>query len=210
MTTLTVEGGASLWDVTRKCNALFITDDAARVIHVITESNEYVHNISLSWKPRGIDIQNNTLFVVAYWENAVYQIILNETNHASSIVQVTPSNALNYPIYISVYNNMMTITHEMQLILASLDGRVTWSYGGSYGGSDGQFKFPYGVHVDSYGRYVVADNLNKRVQLISANGTFVQYVLFNMEGYPLGLMLDGNTLFISQQYPTKLYKFVIN
>lgn len=208
MMDLTVVGAGTLWDITRRCDVLFMTDRSttAKGVHVINETGKYSHHIPVTWQPRGIDIHINTLYVCANAENAVYKINLNETNQASSIVKVimTPSNALNGPLYLHIYNNNMAIINYYldNLILASLNGQEIWSYG--------QLGDPHGVHVDTYGRSIVADYWNQRVQLISTNGTFIQYILPNMEGRPMGLIIKGKTMFVSQYNPNKLYKYDIN
>lgn len=215
MLNLNVVGAMKLWAVTRKENVLFMTDrDSSNFgIHVINETGQYSHKIPLLWQPQGIGTQSNSLYVPAIFENAVYKIDLDQYNLASSIVKITMSDpsALSWPNYLYVHNNKMVVGNFVgnSVTLASLAGDVAWSYGSS-GVGVGQFTRPCGISVDNWGRCIVADNGNRRVQLVASNGTFIMYLLSGMEGNPREILVAGNSMFVTQDAPSKIYKYDIN
>lgn len=210
---LNVVGAVKLWDATRKDNVLFITETSTGNvgIHVVNETGEYSHNIYLSWSPRGIDIDGNVLFVTANAEDAVYKIELNDSNQATSIVKIMSSpGAFDNPTYLHIRNNSMVVSNfgSDSITMANLNGQVVWGYGSS-GSGDGRFNTPTGLSVDNWGRTIVADRLNSRVQLISPSGSFIMYLMSGMGGRVQTLLLKGNTVIVAQMKTHKLNRFDI-
>ena len=61
----------------------------------------------------------------------------------------------------------------------------------------GVLSSPYGIALDPWGRVMVADKNNKRVLLISDSGETFD-LLGCMNGNPRAILLQGNTLYVSQ------------
>ncbi|XP_065187734.1 NHL repeat-containing protein 3-like [Sycon ciliatum] len=64
---------------------------------------------------------------------------------------------------------------------------VTWTVG-SAGGAPGQFNIPHDVDTDDFGRVVVADRANARLQILRASdGAFVQELTCTQPSQPYGV-----------------------
>ena len=74
-----------------------------------------------------------------------------------------------------------------------MNGTVEWTYG-TYGTENGMFDRPYGVGMDSRGRYIVADFENKRIHLVSADGCFIGNLVSGLSARPTGVLVVANTV----------------
>ena len=79
------------------------------------------------------------------------------------------------------------------------DGNYITSFG-EPGGGPGQFKVPHSVRVANDGRVYVADRENKRVQVFTGEGEFLdQWTDFKN---PMGVHIDANqTVYVTDQVP---------
>lgn len=62
---------------------------------------------------------------------------------------------------------------------------------GSYGSSDGRFRYPRGIAVDSSGNVYVADYYNRRIQKFSSSGTWQQTIGKGTLSYVLSVAVDS-------------------
>lgn len=210
---LAATGSKGFYDITSKEHHLFLSDWLASCIHVMRENGTYSHNISLTWQPGGIGIDvNNSLYVASYHHNAVYKIAMDgRYNRADNdaIFQQHPN--VYRPSYVDVTPTKVAIGNVAwdTLLLVNINGTVEWNYGGT-GTTDGKLDGPYDVSIDQFGRCIVADYFNKRIPLLSRNGSFIKNIASDMDGRPIGLEVIGNILYVSQTTPHRLLKFSIN
>ena len=84
---------------------------------------------------------------------------------------------------------------------------------GFYGIGDGQFDYPNGVAVDSYGYVYVVDNGNDRIQKFTSDGTFVtkwgSYGIGDGEfDYPVGIAVDSSGyVYVADNGNDRIQKF---
>lgn len=85
-----------------------------------------------------------------------------------------------------------------RIVKFSKDGKFLKIIGGTKSKEPGLFDLPHGVVMDSKGRLVVADRNNKRVQILDADGKFIeQWPDLNL-GNPSGLLIAADdTVFVS-------------
>jgi streptogramin lyase len=80
---------------------------------------------------------------------------------------------------------------------------------GSTGSSEGQFRIPYDITVDSKKFVYVADLFNHRIQKFDSNGTFI--TSWNLTGAPLGIgaVPNEDIVYVTANY-NKILKFDSN
>ncbi|MGB9940271.1 6-bladed beta-propeller [Methanosarcina sp.] len=87
---------------------------------------------------------------------------------------------------------------------------------GSYGSSDGQFKTPIGIDVDSLDNIYVADFGNHRIQKFDSNGNFI--TRWGSEGtgtgqfkYPRDVAVDSSdNVYVAEERNNRIQKFDSN
>jgi len=87
---------------------------------------------------------------------------------------------------------------------------------GTNGSADGQFYYPNGVTVDSYGNVYVADTNNNRIQKFSSTGSFL--TMWGSEGsnegqfdWPESITVDSHgNVYVADTYNNRIQKFTPN
>lgn len=202
--TPTVTASPALVDVASKDEFLFSSDKNQNCIHVMKDSGSYSHNISVSWVPSRVAIHQFDLYVTDAGGDKVYKIHLDQNYTRISGDQVIMSYpTVDRPNYIYVNSARIAVTnvHTDNLVVSDINGTVLWTYG-SYGTGDSQFRDPQGVTMDSFGRFLVCDCGNKRLHLVSAEGTYILQIPF--PGCPKNaLPLDGKLYISGSNYVRK-------
>lgn len=211
---LNVTGAIGLYDIVSSKGILFITDTNISKIHVMRDNESYIHAISTSWLPFGIDINDNYLFVVDYFGNKLYRIELDQNVNRISSDQVILNGGpvLSSPIRVCVRGGKIAISNYFTVVLSSMMGEVEWIAGtGLSGTGPGEFYYAFGVRMDNWRRVLVSDRINERIQLLSANGTHIKELITGIGGWPYDVMLVGDTLYVSQirTNNNKLVKYTI-
>ena len=102
-------------------------------------------------------------------------------------------NPLNKKVYTTEHNN-----HRIQILNPDLTFSRSF---GSYGSDNGQFKFPWDVACDSTGNVYVADAVNCRIQVFTAEGEYLRkYGSGNGElNWPSGIAVDSdNVVYVTE------------
>eukprot|EP00918_Siedleckia_nematoides_P026323 GHVU01056781.1.p1 GENE.GHVU01056781.1~~GHVU01056781.1.p1 ORF type:complete len:273 (+),score=21.15 GHVU01056781.1:180-998(+) len=207
---LSVTGAVGLWDAASQKDILFLTDLMGYKIHVMKENGSYMHNIPTTFKPKGIDVQDNCLFVICTVDRKLYKIKLDQGLGRVGTDQLVLDQgpALVNPQYVDVAGGKVVVTNLYEVVLNSDAGAVTWMTGmGSSGSGPGEFNYVMGVQIDCWGRVIVAEKLNRRIQFLSASGDHIQYLVAGMDGKPYAVVLAGNALYVSQMSSNKLIKY---
>ena len=72
--------------------------------------------------------------------------------------------------------------------------------------ADGQFNRPFGVACDSHGDVYVADTMNKRVQIFTSSGQFIDIISNNISWLPTAITIDSmNTVYVSGGYTVSMF-----
>ena len=209
---LNVVGAVGLWGVDCNNEVLFMTDKAASKIHVMWENGSYVHNITVNWQPFGLDVYGEHLFVTDVAGDKLYKIQLDQAYNRVGIDQVILSApVMDSPNFVYVSSDKILVSNNYNLVVSDWAGTVEWTYGtGTAGSADGELSSAQGVKMDRWGRVFVADYLNVRVPLVSADGTFIKNLATGMDGKPHDVLLVGDTLYVSEIALSKLIKYTIN
>ena len=152
-------------------------------------------------QPQGVAITSKGTVLVADWNNHRIQEFTMEGDCVSCVgTKGTGPLQFNHPCGITINKTtgqvFVTCNHRVQVLHPDL----TFSHMfGSDGSSQGQFKSPYDVAIDSQGYVYVTDCSNHRVQQFTPEGQFVSS--FGTRGsepgqlfYPTGITLDDNDL----------------
>jgi len=99
----------------------------------------------------------------------------------------------SYPIGVAVDHDRERIIVTEQgnsrvQVLSSIDGAFLFEFG-SKGEQAGQFSAVYGVCVDHYGRIIVADTGNSRLQAFTSDGRYISS-FGCLGGFPFGVAID--------------------
>ena len=206
MNDLIIPNSESLYDVTRRENLLFISQNSATTcIHVISETGLYSHEISVSFCPYGLHMHGSHLYVTDYTESKLYKLTLDTKNNV--VHSEVLLSGLKKPVYLYVTDDriMMATQFFDKLKVYTTNGDDVWTYGGS-----GVMDMPYGIALDSWGRVLVADHNNHRVALISSDGQFITDLVSGMAGQPVAVVQKGRNFYISQKAPNGLLAFEIS
>ena len=76
-----------------------------------------------------------------------------------------------------------------RIVKYAADGTYLMEWG-SHGEEDGQFRTPHAIDIDSEGRIVVADRGNDRLQVFTADGTYIES--FYQYSRPSGLVISSD------------------
>jgi hypothetical protein len=189
---------------------LFLADERAQGIHVVLDDGRtYSHKIEVSWGPKGVHIMGSSLYVTDAKNNKLYKLTLDSAYNKIS-AEVIISSTLSHPrnIYVDADRIAISNPHSNQLSVYRNDGvyGLEWQY--DLGG------LPRDLARNNCGNYVINDNTNKRIQLVSSEGQFIKNVVDGLEGNPLGLALtstcSGSTMYVTTTSPNKLFKYVLN
>ena len=146
------------------------------------------------------------------------ETIVSSQNNTGSYKWVPPgslADGTDYRVRIScsadssVYgesSNFSVATHTYQFI-------TKW---GRYGPADGQFYYPYGIAVESYGNVYVADTSNHRIQKFTSNGSFLtkwgnQGTGDGQFNGPHGIAVDSSgNVYVADRINHRIQKFTSN
>lgn len=218
--TVYVTGAIGLQDVTCSEGMLFMTDFSGYTIHVMREDGSYIHNISTTWGPMGIDFHENYLFVTDNTGSKLYKIELdqafNRLGQDLVILDEGPLNGkpvLSNPNFVYIHGGKILVSNRFSVLCSNVSGGMEWitkTVPNPHGTGPGEFNWPMGMQVDNWGRIIVADRINHRIQLLSANGSFIKYLTTGMYGRPTGIVLVKNILYVAMIYDHKLAKYTLN
>ena len=106
---------------------------------------------------------------------------------------------LNLPRGCVSFKNITFVSDQGNHCVKAFDqsGKFLYKFG-RQGNQDGQFNFPYLMHVDSFNNLLVCDNGNNRVQQFSLDGRFTGKSTTVLKG-PIGITTapDGSILVTS-------------
>ena len=115
----------------------------------------------------------------------------------------------------------LTVTNSTSVVsslpVVDYEGKVTpvLSIGGTSGGKEGQFSYPWGVAVhDQTGNIFAADQYNNRMQVFDKDGKYL-YKFGDRDGagkmnYPLCVTFYENKVFVSQKVAGCLLVYGLN
>jgi hypothetical protein len=197
--TVNVPGALSLLDIASRGDLLFITDKIGECIHVVMGGESSTHNISVDWAPIGLAISDYTLFVTDERFDILYSILLDRNYRRLGDDQVVlAAPHLGFPGFLHVTATRIAVGNADfgKLVVASRpNGTIEWTYG-AVGSGDGELNDPKGVAEDGWNRYIVADGENKRVVLVSSNGTFIRNLAIGLSRKPVGVSVLGNMVYV--------------
>jgi hypothetical protein len=209
---LNVVGAAYLTDVTSTGDILFFADWSLKAIHVMREDIVYLHRIGIGWRPMGICVYGYNLFVPDRYNDVLYKIPLDVNYDRNGSDHVINSTNLSMPYCVHANADRIAVGNlgDDTMVVFSNDGSyaVEWVYGGS-GTADGKMNDPHGIVMDTKNRYLVADWNNNRVPLVSQNGTFITNLVTGIPG-PRGILVVGNTVYVTLSSSPKVIKLVVN
>ena len=117
---------------------------------------------------------------------------------------------LSYPCGIAILDKTMYVasSDNHMIKMYSLNGGYIGGFGG-YGTGDGQFYSPRSCCTDGKGRVLIADQYNKRIQIFSSKGQFIQtfpcssnhIAVYSRDGSQIETYNLGGNL----KYPTGIY-----
>ena len=117
------------------------------------------------------------------------------THAAELLIDVYSTKSFQQPRYVVVTpqeNIIVSDSGNHRLVIFDRNFKFVHTIG-SFGKSDGQFKFPHATCVDKCGRIFVCDRYNNRVSLFSQDGQFAGHVLTSKSVLsPQALALTSN------------------
>jgi sugar lactone lactonase YvrE len=192
-----------LASLTSQGEILFVVDHNAQGIHVsLNDGRFYSHLIKVSWQPSYAHILGDTLYVPHITSRKLYAITLD-----AAYKKVGTNLIISSPVYelrqVYVDSERIAVNMDWELTVFNNDGayKRQWKY---------KVRDPKGVTKDNHGRYLVAASGEKAIELISPEGHFIQNVVQGLPGYPIGIALTGNTIYVAVATPNKLYKFTVS
>ena len=156
--------------------------------------------------PRGVAFnqQLKQYAVVNRQEPAVYTYpsVQNSTEQLTT-PRTFGADILQSPTFICTDKlNKYYVSDEMlhQVIVFNSRGQVIGKLG-QKGSKPGELLKPQGVAVDDWGNVIVADCMNDRLSMFSADGRFLRHVQGTSTLLrPVGLVIHNNMIAVSQQY----------
>ena len=173
-----------LFGVAREGQTLFFTDMGRSCIHVCLETGAYIRMIDLrQWgQITDISVVGNELYVILSDMKALMQLTLNENYLAINSTGISLANT-NLPNTVNVFGStiMVTAWETDNVLVFTTSLNTMFNYNGTKPGP-GQLMDPFGGHIDQWGRSIVSDRENRRIVLISANGTYMRDLVTAADG----------------------------
>ena len=100
---------------------------------------------------------------------------------------------LSMPTMLAIQDNVIYVANNANQMVKmySTEGRFTGEFGG-YGIRNGKFSQPWGICTDQKGRLLVADFNNKRIQVFSSKGVFIESISCSGKPYDVAVDPLGN------------------
>ena len=149
--------------------------------------------------PVDVCLDEQHRIVVTEYDNHRIQVITQEGETVTMFGNSGPGK-LHYPRSCIPYKNMFLVCESDNHCIKVFDQSGTFLYKfGKDGDQDGQFDWPYGMHLDSSSNLLVCDYNNHRVQQFSLHGRFTGKSITDLPR-PVGIATapDGRFLVISE------------
>lgn len=163
-----------------------------------------------------ICVNNAGLFIIADKFNHRVQMFTHDGTFVRAFgFYGNARGHFKYPsdVCVDVEDNIIVAdTKNNRIQVFNSDGTAILRTFGTYGSSAGQLYLPIGVCVDGNGNIIVTDH-NHRVQVFSADGTFVRAFGAHGRGdsqfqYPQGVCVDGaDNIFVADMYNHRIQQF---
>ena len=122
--------------------------------------------------PRDVCLDDEGRIVVADYNNNRIQVISKEGETNLTFGDSGPEKVI-HPVCCITFKNMIFVSDRDNNCVKAFDRSGTFLYKfGKQGNQDGQFSYPYLMHVDSSNNLLVCDKKNNRVQQFSLDGRF--------------------------------------
>jgi DNA-binding beta-propeller fold protein YncE len=148
------------------------------------------------------DALADTIYVGStLWHDQQAEATLDELR-ISDVPRLGNGDACNYRILVADSSNFRIQAFDAL-------GAFISEYG-SFGGGNGQFRYPRGLAVDGNGRLLVADSGNDRLQVLNFDGTnfsFVQNIRADFS-WPMGVTTFGDQRIIVADTGNNLIKLL--
>jgi sugar lactone lactonase YvrE len=111
-------------------------------------------------------------------------------------------------------NGNILVTDWKQHVVKIFDsaGNFIRQYGSQQGSGPGQLDHPYGVCCDRFNHIVISDTWNNRIQLLSAEGKFINTLMSKDDGieWPQAVVVDqqGRLIIVEQHGLIKIYQYI--
>jgi DNA-binding beta-propeller fold protein YncE len=209
---MTVAGAVALRGITNKEGVLFLADKDDRLVHVMDQFGSYRHKMNVNIDAHGVSVWGSELYISDNdsIDGKLVKVTMDASHNKITEEVFKDSTDVSRPNDVYANAGLVAVTSlgSNNLKVYDPSGILQWVYG-SVGTGDGQFKSPRGVTMDSRGRFIIVDVVNKRVQLIGADGTFIRYLITGMAGNPKAITVMGNTVYLTQASPKALIKLEV-
>lgn len=191
--------------ISPKGDEILVTDSVNNRISVFGVDGKFISSLDNSGinrlnNPRGILVSGPNIFVCDCFNQRIQ--IYNQDYNLASTISTKPFT----PRYAHVFENgnILFSTDQDCIVLVDGYGKSLGEFG-SRGQKEGEFRYPEGICVNSFGEIIVIDSWNSRVQLFDQQGQFLRS--FGSEGkgpgclyYPKGVCLDSDDNILVADY----------
>ncbi|CAH1787173.1 unnamed protein product, partial [Owenia fusiformis] len=150
----------------------FIKADGSHVRQMEVPKLNHILGLSVNSK--------NELIVSDFGDKSIYHVDIT----SGDILAKSTLGLFEYPLYIATNSKDVVIVSDYlahRVTAITRDGDVVFRYG-TQGSGQNQLYHPAGICTDNADNVIVIDSLNKRVHLLSPNGTFLQYLMTKSDG----------------------------
>jgi tripartite motif-containing protein 71 len=179
-------------------NRLLFADSQNHTIRIVDLTGNYIQSIGYKGKADG---QFDFPDVVSF--NAAGELfVFDKNNHRIQVFSADGSFLRRIDIPLSGYRFFSDITFDSERNIYFIISNQIWVYSqaGTFvrklgielqSAEDGHFDFPCGIFIDENDVLYVSDTQNSRVQVVTADGTFLRKIGDHDFNYSRGITLDA-------------------
>lgn len=191
---------------------IFILDGTADTVRVYSPKGEPLFTLGgagILKQPLGIDVSPAGDVLVA--DSGNHRLALFPAEGKSPHYIDVPSPVDGRPsdptdVNFGTDNTFITVDNDNHRVVSlTHSGKIVWATG-TMGRNPGEFRFPFLLDIDRFGRIYIVEAINTRVQVLESNGKFARFIgewgiepgqFFRPKGV---VVSDKNEVFVSDSY----------